>query len=197
MLKLGGGKISVFIRQGWTRFPLKLVWWFLYLPKNKTKTIMEKMKNKTISTRVFNELLGERRVNFLYGTLLCLLLLVPANSLRAQSNDSIPIVFEKVPVDDEFDEIGQPERDLELEAILPTAMYDVSNESLNIISPHVTFESVTYYIMDENGVIVEADEIILPKNVEVTLPIAQLFPGSYIILLEIDGVCVVGKFNIK
>ena len=155
---------------------------------------MRKMKNKTISTRVFNKLLGERRVNFLYGTLLCLLLLVPANSLRAQSNDSIPIVFEKVPVDDEFDEIGQPERDLELEAILPTAMYDVSNENLLLFSQYVTFESVTYYIMDENGVIVETDEIILPKNVEVTLPIAQLFPGSYIILLEIDGEYFIGEF---
>ena len=155
---------------------------------------MKKMKNKTISTRVFNELLGERRVNFLYGTLLCLLLLVPANSLRAQSNDSIPIVFEKVPVDDEFDEIGQPERDLELEAILPTAMYDVSNENLLLFSQHVTFDSVTYYIMDESGIIVETDEIILPKNVEVTLPIAQLFPGSYIILLEIDGEYFIGEF---
>ena len=155
---------------------------------------MKKMKNKTISTRVFNELLGERRVNFLYGTLLCLLLLVPANSLRAQSNDSIPIVFEKVPVDDEFDEIGQPERDLELEAILPTAMYDVSNENLLLFSQHVTFDSVTYYIMDESGIIVETDEIILPKNVEVTLPIAQLFPGSYIILLEIDDVYFQGRF---
>ena len=156
---------------------------------------MEKMKNKTISTRVFNELLGERRVNFLYGTLLCLLLLVPANSLRAQSNDSILIVFEKVPVGDEYignDEL--PERDLELDEILPVTMYDVSNESLLLISPYVTFESVTYYIMDESGIIVETDEIILPKNVEVTLPIAQLFPGSYIILLEIDDVYFQGRF---
>ena len=191
-----GGKIFIFLGQGWTRFPLKLVLWSLHL-QQLNKIIMKKMKNKTISTRVFNELLGERRVNFLYGTLLCLLLLVPANSLRAQSNDSIPIVFEKVPVDDEFDEIGQPERDLELEAILPTAMYDVSNENLLLFSQHVTFDSVTYYIMDESGIIVETDEIILPKNVEVTLPIAQLLPNSYVILLEIDGVCVVGEFNIK
>lgn len=190
---MGGGKIFIFLGQGWTRFPLKLVLWSLHL-QQLNKIIMKKMKNKTISTRVFNELLGERRVNFLYGTLLCLLLLVPANSLRAQSNDSIPIVFEKVPVDDEFDEIGQPERDLELEAILPTAMYDVSNENLLLFSQHVTFDSVTYYIMDESGIIVETDEIILPKNVEVTLPIAQLFPGSYIILLEIDDVYFQGRF---
>ena len=49
VLKMGGGKIFIFLGQGWTRFPLKLVWWFLYLPKNKTKTIMEKMNDKTIS----------------------------------------------------------------------------------------------------------------------------------------------------
>ena len=156
---------------------------------------MEKMNDKTTATRMFNKLLSDRSVNFLYRTLLCLLLLVPANSLRAQSNDSILIVFEKVPVDDEcINKEGLPERDLELEAILPTAMYDVSNENLLLFSQHVTFESVTYYIMDESGIIVETDEIILPKNVEVTLPIAQLLSGSYIILLEIDDVYFQGTF---
>ena len=155
---------------------------------------MKKFNDKTTVDRLFNGLLGEQGMWYLCKVLLCLFLFLSGTAVCAQSNDSIPIVFEKVPVDDEFDEIGQPERDLELEAILPTAMYDVSNESLNIISPHVTFESVTYYIMDENGVIVEADEIILPKNVEVTLPIAQLFPGSYIILLEIDDVYFQGRF---
>ena len=155
---------------------------------------MKKNNDKTTVDRLFNGLLGEQGMWYLCKVLLCLFLFLSGTAVCAQSNDSIPIVFEKVPVDDEFDEIGQPERDLELEAILPTAMYDVSNESLNIISPHVTFESVTYYIMDENGVIVEADEIILPKNVEVTLPIAQLLPNSYVILLEIDDVYFQGRF---
>ena len=194
VLKMGGGKIFIFIGQGWTRCPLKLVLWSLHLRKL-NKTIMEKMNDKTTATRMFNKLLSDRSVNFLYRTLLCLLLLVPANSLRAQSNDSILIVFEKVPVDDEcINKEGLPERDLELEAILPTAMYDVSNENLLLFSQHVTFESVTYYIMDESGIIVETDEIILPKNVEVTLPIAQLLSGSYIILLEIDDVYFQGTF---
>ena len=155
---------------------------------------MERINDKTTVDRLFNGLLGEQGMWYLCKVLLCLFLFLSGTAVCAQSNDSIPIVFEKVPVDDEFDEIGQPERDLELEAILPTAMYDVSNESLNIISPHVTFESVTYYIMDENGVIVEADEIIMPKNVEVTLPIAQLLPNSYVILLEIDDVYFQGRF---
>ena len=155
---------------------------------------MERINDKTTGTGMLNGHLGVVSTTFVYKVLLCLFLFLSGTAVCAQSNDSIPIVFEKVPVDDEFDEIGQPERDLELEAILPTAMYDVSNESLNIISPHVTFESVTYYIMDENGVIVEADEIILPKNVEVTLPIAQLLPNSYVILLEIDDVYFQGRF---
>ena len=137
---------------------------------------MKKFNDKTTVDRLFNGLLGEQGMWYLCKVSLCLFLLLflSGTAVCAQSNDSIPIVFEKVPVDDEFDEIVQPERDLELEAILPTAMYDVSNESLNIISPYVTFESVTYYIMDENGVIVEADEIILPKNVEQTIDISSI-----------------------
>ena len=159
---------------------------------------MEKMKNKTISTRVFNELLGERRVNFLYGTLLCLLLLVPANSLRAQSNDSILIVFEKVPVGDEYignDEL--PERDLELDEILPVTMYDVSNESLLLISPHVTFESVTYYIMDEANLVSQQSEIALPKGVEIEISLVSLLSGTYRIVLDFEGNFFYGYFYVE
>lgn len=155
---------------------------------------MKKFNDKTTVDRLFNGLFGEQGMWYLCKVLLCLFLFLSGTAVCAQSNDSILIVFEKVPVDDKIKNDELPKRDLELEAILPTAMYDVSNESLNIISPHVTFESVTYYIMDENGVIVEADEIILPKNVEVTLPIAQLLPNSYVILLEIDDVYFQGRF---
>ena len=158
---------------------------------------MKKFNDKTTVDRLFNGLLGEQGMWYLCKVLLCLFLFLSGTAVCAQSNDTIPIVLEKVPLDDKYGDIFLPKRDLELEAILPTAMYDVSNENLLLFSQHVTFESVTYYIMDENGVIVEADEIILPKNVEVTLPIAQLLPNSYVILLEIDGVCVVGEFNIK
>ena len=42
-----GGKIFIFLGQGWTRFPLKLVWWFLYL-QQLNKTIMRKINEKTI-----------------------------------------------------------------------------------------------------------------------------------------------------
>lgn len=155
---------------------------------------MKKFNDKTTVDRLFNGLLGEQGMWYLCKVLLCLFLFLSGTAVCAQSNEgNVEIPLEKIG-DDLISNDEDYKRDLELEAILPTAMYDVSNESLNIISPHVTFESVTYYIMDENGVIVEADEIILPKNVEVTLPIAQLFPGSYIILLEIDDVYFQGRF---
>ena len=56
------------------------------MPKNKTKTIMEKMKNKTISTRVFNGYLGVVSTNFVYRVLLCLFLFALGNPVCAQSD---------------------------------------------------------------------------------------------------------------
>ena len=156
---------------------------------------MKKFNDKTTVDRLFNGLLGEQGMWSLCKVLLCLFLFLSGTAVCAQSNDSIPIVFEKVPVDDKINNDELPKRDLELEAILPTAMYDVSNESLLLISPHVTFESVTYYIMDENGIIIATDEIDLPKNVEVILPLLQLSRGSYRIILGIDGVYYVGEFQ--
>ena len=155
---------------------------------------MKKFNDKTTVDRLFNGLLGEQGMWSLCKVLLCLFLFLSGTAVCAQSNDSIPIVFEKVPVDDKINNDELPKRDLELEAILPTAMYDVSNESLLLISPYVTFESVTYYIMDENGIIIATDEIDLPKNIEVILPLLQLSRGSYRIILGIDGVYFQGKF---
>ena len=132
---------------------------------------MKKINDKTNVDRLFNGLLREQGMWYLCKVLLCLFMFLSGTAVCAQSNDSIPIVFEKVPVDDKIKNDELPERDLELEAILPTAMYDVSNESLLLISPYVTFESVIYYIMDANGIIIATDEIDLPKNVEVILPL--------------------------
>lgn len=152
------------------------------------------MNDKTTDTKMFNEVLKKQRVSF-YWALLCLLLLVPSTPVSAQSNDGkIEIPLEKVGDDLISNKEGLPKRDLELEAILPIAMYNASNDNLAFISHHVTFESVTYYIMDASGIIIETDEIILPKNVEITLPLVQLFPGSYIVLLEFDGMYFQGKF---
>ena len=156
---------------------------------------MKKFNDKTTIDRLFNGLLGEQGMWYLCKVLLCLFLFLSGTAVCAQSNDTIPIVLEKVPLDDKYGDIFLPERDLELEAILPTAMYDVSNESLLLISPYVTFESVIYYIMDANGIIIATDEIDLPKNVEVILPFLQLSRGSYRIILGIDGVYYVGEFQ--
>ena len=154
---------------------------------------MKKFNDKTTVDRLFNGLLGEQGMWSLCKVLLCLFLFLSGTAVCAQSNDSIPIVFEKVPVDDKIKNDELPERDLELEAILPTAMYDVSNESLNIISPHVTFESVTYYIMNANGIIIATDEIDLPKNVEQTIDISSLPNGTYFIILNIDERYFIGE----
>ena len=156
---------------------------------------MKKINDETNVDRLFNGLLGEQGMWYLCKVLLCLFLFLSGTAVCAQSNEgNVEIPLEKIG-DDLISNDEDYKRDLELEAILPTAMYDVSNESLNIISPYVTFESVTYYIMDENGIIIATDEIDLPKNVEVILPLLQLSRGSYRIILGIDGVYYVGEFQ--
>lgn len=156
---------------------------------------MKKFNDKTTVDRLFNGLLGEQGMWYLCKVLLCLFLFLSGTAVCAQSNEgNVEIPLEKIG-DDLISNDEDYKRDLELEAILPTAMYDVSNESLLLISPYVTFESVTYYIMDANGIIIATDEIDLPKNVEVILPLLQLSRGSYRIILGIDGVYYVGEFQ--
>lgn len=158
---------------------------------------MKKFNDKTTVDRLFNGLLGEQGMWYLCKVLLCLFLFLSGTAVCAQSNEgNVEIPLEKIG-DDLISNDEDYKRDLELEAILPTAMYDVSNESLLLISPYVTFESVTYYIMDANGIIIATDEIDLPKNVEVILPLLQLSRGSYRIILGIDGVYYVGEFDVE
>lgn len=155
---------------------------------------MKKVNDKTTVGRLFNGLLGEQRRWSSCKVLLCLFVFLSGTVVYAQSNDSISIVFEKVPVEEEYiSNDGLPERDLDMEAILPAAMYDVSNENLLLVSPHVTFESVTYYIMDANGIIVATDEIILLRNIEQTIDISLQPAGVYRILLEICGEYFIGE----
>ena len=158
---------------------------------------MKKFNDETNVDRLFNGLLGEQGMWYLCKVLLCLFLFLSGTAVCAQSNEgNVEIPLEKIG-DDLISNDEDYKRDLELEAILPTAMYDVSNESLLLISPYVTFESVTYYIMDANGIIIATDEIDLPKNVEVILPLLQLSRGSYRIILGIDGVYYVGEFDVE
>ena len=158
---------------------------------------MKKFNDKTTVDRLFNGLLGEQGMWYLCKVLLCLFLFLSGTAVCAQSNDSIPIVFEKVPVDDKIKNDELPERDLELEAILPTAMYDVSNESLLLISPYVTFESVTYYIMDEANLVSQQSEIALPKGVEIEISLVSLLSGTYRIVLDFEGNFFYGYFYVE
>ena len=93
----------------------------------------------------------------------------------------------------EEDDKTIPERDLYLFSILPEITYNAAEGDLSIISPYVTFESVTYYIMDANGIIIATDEIDLPKNVEQTIDISSLPNGSYFIILNIDERYFIGE----
>lgn len=158
---------------------------------------MKKFNDETNVDRLFNGLLGEQGMWSLCKVLLCLFLFLSGTAVCAQSNDTIPIVLEKVPLDDKYGDIFLPKRDLELEAILPTAMYDVSNESLNIISPHVTFESVTYYIMDEANLVSQQSEIALPKGVEIEISLVSLLSGTYRIVLDFEGNFFYGYFYVE
>lgn len=45
----------------------------------------------------------------------------------------------------EEDDKTIPERDLYLFSVLPEITYNAAEGDLSIVSPHVTFESVTYY----------------------------------------------------
>ena len=125
----------------------------------------------------------------------CFIAIVLPNNIYAQSDQEEKIIL-KEDSDIIINDNEEVRRDMLLYDILPEVVLYTSNGTIGINSPHVTFESVTYYIMDENGVIVETDDIFLPKNVEVTLPIVQLLSGSYIILLEIDGEYFIGEFTI-
>lgn len=107
---------------------------------------MKKNNDKTTVDRLFNGLLGEQRMWSLCKASLCLFLLLflSGTAVCAQSNEgNVEIPLEKIG-DDLISNDEDYKRDLELEAILPTVMYDVSNESLLLISPYVTFESVIY-----------------------------------------------------
>ncbi|MBE6296372.1 MAG: hypothetical protein E7086_07720 [Bacteroidales bacterium] len=121
----------------------------------------------------------------------CFIAIMCVSSIEAQVID----LSEKQINDDQT--IGKEEeekRETHLNDILPEVVLYTSNGTIGINSPHVTFESVIYYIMDENGIIIATDEIDLPKNVEQTIDISLQPAGVYRILLEICGECFIGEF---
>ncbi|MBQ8737033.1 MAG: hypothetical protein IJY78_04305 [Bacteroidaceae bacterium] len=120
----------------------------------------------------------------------CFIAIMCVSSIEAQVID----LSEKQNDDQTIGKEEEEKRETHLNDVLPEVVLYTSNGTIGINSPYVTFESVIYYIMDANGIIVATDEIILPKNVEQTIDISLLPAGVYRILLEICGKCFIGEF---
>ncbi len=120
----------------------------------------------------------------------CFIAIMCVSSIEAQVID----LSEKQNDDQTIGKEEEEKRETHLNDVLPDVVLYTSNGTIGINSPHVTFESVTYYIMDANGIIIATDEIDLPKNVEQTIDISLQPAGVYRILLEICGECFIGEF---
>ena len=120
----------------------------------------------------------------------CFIAIMCVSSIEAQVID----LSEKQNDDQTIGKEEEEKRETHLNDVLPEVVLYTSNGTIGINSPHVTFESVTYYIMDANGIIIATDILILPKNVEQTIDISLQPAGVYRILLEICGECFIGEF---
>lgn len=128
---------------------------------------------------------------------LCLFLLSSSSFLYAQSDETKQVVLEKLEGDGDIDRIGMPERDLDIYSILPTVFYNAADTRLTVTSPYVTFESVTYYIVDGFGSVLQQSEIVLPKSIDVELWLPLLPVGIYKIVFDFGGSCFQGEFEIE
>ena len=128
---------------------------------------------------------------------LCLFLLSSSSFLYAQSDETKQVVLEKLEGDGDIDRIGIPERDLDIYSILPTVFYNAADTRLTVTSPYVTFESVTYYIVDGFGSVLQQSEIDLPKGIDVELWLPLLPVGTYKIVFDFGGSCFQGEFEIE
>ena len=86
----------------------------------------------------------------------CFIAIMCVSSIEAQVID----LSEKQNDDQTIGKEEEEKRETHLNDVLPEVVLYTSNGTIGINSPHVTFESVIYYIMDANGIIVETDEII-------------------------------------
>ena len=119
----------------------------------------------------------------------CFIAIMCVSSIEAQVID----LSEKQNDDQTIGKEEEEKRETHLNDVLPEVVLYTSNGTIGINSPYVTFESVIYYIMDENGIIVATDEIDLPKNVEQTIDISSLPNGTYFIILNIDERYFIGE----
>ena len=128
---------------------------------------------------------------------ICLILFVLSFSCAfSQSNKEIVFVLQEK-LDNEKDEVNEAntKRDLELQLLIPVVMYDISSKCILIESQHIAFESITYYIINEDGAVFQSCEISLPRNVVQSIPLLHLPSETYCSVLEIDGICFKGYFE--
>lgn len=127
---------------------------------------------------------------------LCFSLLFFSSIIYAQSDEIVNIPLEKNQ-GGEIDVNELPERDLDIYSILPTMFYNAADARFTVTSPYVTFESVTYYIVDESGSVQQQSEIALPKGCDVELWLPLLSVGSYKIVFDFGGSCFQGEFEVE
>lgn len=113
----------------------------------------------------------------------------------SQSNDEdIPIPLEEIE-DNERSENLKWKRNNDLFSILPTIYYNTVNNNLYIISPFFTFENLTYYIINENGITLQTNELTLTKEYKTTIPLTLPMNGLYIVVIKIEDKYFQGVFN--
>ena len=134
---------------------------------------------------------------FLSKAFLCFSLLLLNNVAYAQSDDSQNVVLEKVEGDKYINKDALPGRDLDIYYVLPTVLYNATNNEMTITSPYLTFESVAYYIVDELGFVQHHGEMTLRKDDEVELNLPQLSIGTYKLVLDFSGDCFQGEFDVE
>ena len=124
------------------------------------------------------------------------LLFIFSNTIvYAQSNDKTPIPLKEV--NKNIKEESLPKREFSILSVLPDVIHDTTNSELIIESQYVTFESVTYYITDVDGVVISSGELTLIKNIEEFLSISVLPSGTYNIILEIENEYFQGEFDVN
>ena len=126
---------------------------------------------------------------------LCLLFIFSTNVAYSQSKDTNKIPLEKI---NEYDisNLENTKREILFLSVLPDVIHDTTNDVLKIVSQHVTFESVTYYITNEDGFIFSSGELTLLKGDEKRVFISSLPAGTYNIILEIENEYFQGEFDV-
>ena len=126
---------------------------------------------------------------------LCILFFISSTTSYAEENSTIKIPLDKITNSNTFNN-ELPKRNLNILFILPDVIHDTTNDVLKIVSQHVTFESVTYYITNKDGFIFSSGELTLLKGDEKRVFISSLPAGTYNIILEIENEYFQGEFDV-